>query len=63
MKFGIGPDAHVWGKFKRRFRGDYVRQLHSYGLRCPVGSAYPFVPKAGEVALPKQADGGALDTS
>src|SRR6056297_2217466 len=29
MKFGIGPDAHVWGKFKRRFWGDYVRQLQS----------------------------------
>jgi len=27
MKFGIGPDAHVWGKFKRRFWGDYVRRL------------------------------------
>jgi len=34
MKFGIGPDAHIWGKFKRRFRGDYVRRLHHYRFRA-----------------------------
>ena len=28
MKFGIAPDAHHWGKFKRRFWGDYIRRLH-----------------------------------
>jgi len=27
MKFGIAPDAHHWGKFKRRFWGDYIRRL------------------------------------
>lgn len=28
MRFGIGPDAHVRGIFKRRFWGDYDRRLH-----------------------------------
>jgi len=28
LEFGIAPDAHDWGKFKRHFWGDYVRRLH-----------------------------------
>ncbi len=28
LRFGIGPAAHDWGFFKRRFWGDYVRRLH-----------------------------------
>jgi len=27
LRFGIGPAAHGWGFFKRRFWGDYVRRL------------------------------------
>src|SRR6056297_2382407 len=29
MKLGIAPGAHHWGKFKRRFWGDYVRRLQA----------------------------------
>jgi putative transposase len=36
MKFGIAPDAHHWGKFKRRFWGDYIRRLHSTGRKIRV---------------------------
>lgn len=56
MTFGIGPAAHGWGFFKRRFWGVYVRRLHVARER-----GYPVVVDNGPELRGRAMDGWADD--